>query len=499
MNTSEKHAVVLGGSLAGLVTARVLADHFDRVTLIERDAYSENCETRRGIPQANHVHGLLVRGRQILEELFPGVQDEMIAAGAPVVDMANEIAWFTRAGWGVRFPSEFQVLAFTRPLLDLHVRRRVSQNPRVKILDNTDVLRLVQGASKDHVAGVLICPRSSETDRRVARELHADLVVDTTGRASRAPRWLSDLGYTAPEETIIDAHLGYASRLYRIPETFHGDWKCAYVQSAPPERKRGAILFSVEGNRWLVTLTGGGGDHPPSDEAGFLEFARSLPVSTIYDAICAAEPISPIKTHRATQNRVRRFDRAKLPHNFLLLGDAVCAFNPVYGQGMTIASLGAVTLHKNLIEQRRLHPEGSFVGLSGRFQKQLAKVNEAPWMLATGEDYRYRETEGGAPTAMNRFMHRYMDQVIHLSTHSVTVRRVLMRAFNILVPPTALFHPRVLFRVLLNVIKTGIQTRGWRKRESHENTNRDHCREREISNRQSSPQGRVVFSVRTPR
>ena len=368
MNTSENHAVVLGGSLAGLLAARVLADHFEHVTLIERDVYTDNCETRRGIPQANHVHGLLVRGRQIIEELFPGVQDEMIAAGAPVVDMANEIAWFTRAGWGVRFPSELKVLAFTRPLLDLHVRRRLSQNPRIEILDNTDVLRLIPGASENEVAGVLICPRSSETDRRVAKELRADLVVDATGRASRAPRWLSELGYAAPEETIIDA-------------------------------------------------------------------------------MCEAEPLTPIKTHRATQNRVRRYDRAELPHNFLLLGDAVCAFNPVYGQGMTAAALGAVTLHKNLIEQRRY---GNLVGLSRRFQKQLAKVNEAPWMLATGEDYRYRETEGGAPTARITFMHRYMDQVIHLSTHSVSVRRVLMRAFNILVPPTALFHPRVLFRVLVH-------------------------------------------------
>ena len=156
MNTSEKHAVVLGGSLAGLLAARVLADHFEHVTLIERDVYTDNCETRRGIPQANHVHGLLVRGRQIIEELFPGVQDEMIAAGAPVVDMANEIAWFTRAGWGVRFPSEFKVLAFTRPLLDLHVRRRLSQNPRIEILDNTDVLRLIPGASENEVADLFL-------------------------------------------------------------------------------------------------------------------------------------------------------------------------------------------------------------------------------------------------------------------------------------------------------------------------------------------------------
>lgn len=220
-----RHAVVLGGSLAGLLAARVLADHFEEVTLIERDPYLDTTEARKGIPQANHVHGLLARGREILEELFPGVQDEMIAASAPVVDIANEIAWHTPAGWGVRFPSDMMVLAFTRPLLDLHVRRRLAEHPRIKIIDNTDVLHLLPGAKVNQLAGVLICPRASESDRRVAKELRADLVVDTTGRASRAPRWLDDLGYEPPEEIVIDAHLGYASRLYRIPENFDGGWQ----------------------------------------------------------------------------------------------------------------------------------------------------------------------------------------------------------------------------------------------------------------------------------
>lgn len=172
-NDGRGHAVVLGGSLAGLLAARVLADHFEKVTLIERDAYPETTEARRGIPQAKHVHGLLLRGRQILEELFPGVQDEMIAAGAPVVDIANEIAWYTPKGWGVRFPSELMILAFTRPLLDLHVRRRLTENARVEILDNTDVLHLLRDEKPDHVAGVLICPRAGENDRRVARGLRA--------------------------------------------------------------------------------------------------------------------------------------------------------------------------------------------------------------------------------------------------------------------------------------------------------------------------------------
>jgi 2-polyprenyl-6-methoxyphenol hydroxylase-like FAD-dependent oxidoreductase len=453
MNTSSKrqvgrHAVVLGGSLAGLLAARVLSDHFAEVTLIERDVYTETTEVRRGIPQANHVHGLLLRGRQVLEELFPGLQDEMIAAGVPLVDMAHEIAWYTRAGWGLRFPSEMKVLAFTRPVLDLHVRRRLSSDARVKIIDNTDVLHLIPDGNKQRVAGVLICPRHSESDRRVATELRADLVVDTTGRASRAPRWLSDLGYVIPEETVVDAHLGYASRLYRLPDDYQRDWKCAYVQSAPPQRNRGAILFEVEDNRWLVTLTGGGRDYPPSDEVGFLEFARSLPVSTIYDAMCAAEPITPIKTHRGTENRLRHFDRARaLPENFLLLGDAVCAFNPVYGQGMTIAALGALTL-------RNILREGSGVrGLSRRFQKRLGEVNKAPWLLATGEDYRYPGTEGHGAGVMTKLMHRYMNHVIELATESVAVRHVLLRAFSMLVPPTALFHPRISLRVLVHILK----------------------------------------------
>jgi 2-polyprenyl-6-methoxyphenol hydroxylase-like FAD-dependent oxidoreductase len=446
---TNRHAVVLGGSLAGLLTARVLSDHFEHVTLIERDAYVDTTESRRGIPQANHVHGLLARGRQILEDLFPGLQDELVAAGAPLLDIASEFAWYTPKGWGVRFPSDLMILAFTRPLLDLHVRRRLAANPKIEILDNTDVVSLIPDSKTNHVAGVLICPRVTEADRRVAKELRADLVVDTTGRASRAPRWLQDLGYAPPEEIVIDAHLAYASRLYRIPENFDGGWECAYVQAAPPKQKRGAILFKVEGRRWLVTLIGRAGDQPPSDEAGFLEFARSLPVPMIYDAISAAEPVSPIKTHRATQNRLRRYERAKeLPENFVLLGDSVCAFNPVYGQGMTTAALGVMTLDKCLREQK-----GNFIGLSRRFQKRLAKVNEAPWLLATGEDYRYPETVGGSPSLMTKFMHRYMDQVVQLATRSVEVRKVLLRAFNMLIPPGALFQPRVLFRVLLQVLK----------------------------------------------
>ena len=308
-----RDAVVLGGSLAGLMTARMLTDHFERVTVVERDAYPTTVAARRGVPQANHVHALLLRGRQILEQLFPGLQAEMISAGAPLLDVANDLAWFTPKGWGTRFTSEMKMLAFSRPMLDFHVRQRVALNPRITVLENTEVLGLVKDPNANRIAEVTIASRTTDFESVVARKLQPDLIVDTTGRASRAPLWLQKLGYATPEDIVINAHIGYASRFYKIPKGFDADWKGNFVQAAPPEQRRGGFVLTVEGDRWLVTLIGGGRDYPPHDNDSF-QFARSLPVSSIYDAIRNAEPLSPIRTHRGTENRLRRFNALR---NFL--------------------------------------------------------------------------------------------------------------------------------------------------------------------------------------
>jgi 2-polyprenyl-6-methoxyphenol hydroxylase-like FAD-dependent oxidoreductase len=446
--TTGRQALVLGGSLAGLLAARVLSDHFDRVTIVERDPFPDTASPRRGVPQANHVHALLPRGRLILEQLFPGLQREMMAAGAPLLVMGKDLAWLTPQGWGVSFRSDLEVLSFTRPLLDQHVRRQLLADARVRVMENTEIVRLLPAKRPERIGGAVVRIHGENSDKVVELQLTADLVVDATGRASRAPRWLEELGYPAPEETIVNAHLGYASRLYRIPEGFSADWKCLFVQAAPPDRKRGGILFTVEGDRWLVTLIGGGRDYPPTDEAAFLEFARSLRAPVIYDAIRNAEPLSPIRGHRGTENRLRHFEEAvRQPENFIALGDSVCAFNPVYGQGMTIAAMGAMALDECLHEQK-----GAGEGFAKRFQERLAKVNATPWMLATSEDYRYRETEGGSPSLATRFMHQYMNQVLRLSTFDVNVRRVLLEVFSMLAQPSALFRPRIALRVLGNTL-----------------------------------------------
>jgi len=444
--TKRGHALVLGSSLAGLLAARVLSDHYDSVTVIERDVLPEDPVPRRGVPQMNHVHALLARGREILEQLFPGLNDEMIADGAPLLDMADDLSWLTPGGWGVRFSSELRMLAFTRPLLDLHVRRRLAERHQVEVFDNTEVVRLLANDKKSLV-GAIVRTFDSQTGEYREAKVPADLIVDATGRGSKAHRWLEELGHSAPKETVVNAHTGYASRLYRVPEGFKSEWCSLFIQANPPKEKRGGLLLRVEGNRWLVTLVGGDHDYPPTDEDEFVEFARSLRSPLIYDAIKNAEPLTPIRGHRGTENRWRHFESTKdLPSNFIAIGDSVCAFNPVYGQGMTIASIEALTLHECLQEQRDNKV------FSRSFQKRLAKLNQTPWMLATGEDMRYAGTEGAVANRRVRFMHWYMNQVFKLASFDPDVRLVLLKVFGMLVKPTALFRPRIVFSILVQAL-----------------------------------------------
>lgn len=446
------HAVVIGGSMAGLLAARVLADHFDRVTIIERDTYSAAPLPRKGVPQAHHLHALLARGLQIMEQFFPGLSEEMIAVGACELESGSDLAWLTPAGWGLRFDAGVTVLAFSRPLLDWVVRRRLQAFANVRFIESCEVNGLLADAAGGGVRGVALRYRPHESNGVDAGPgddecLKADLVVDASGRASQAPRWLSGLGYQPPRETVVNAFLGYASRVYEIPRWFEADWKAAFLQAAPPERGRAAILFPIEGNRWMVTLSGGNRDYPPTDEAGFLSFVRDQASPLIYDAIRSATPVSPIYAYRATENRLRHYEQmARLPEGFILLGDAVCAFNPVYGQGMTVAALSALELDRALGRQQG--STGDRPGFARRFQKRLAKVNTLPWALATGEDSRYANAVGASPNWKTRLMHGYTDRIVAMTTHDATVRKLWLEVFQMLKPPSALFHPAILLRLL---------------------------------------------------
>lgn len=443
------HAVVVGGSMAGLFNARVLADRFERVTLIERDRFPEGPEFRKGVPQSRHVHVFMAGGRQIAGRLFPGIQEDLISSGAQPVDMGKDGKWLTPAGLAPRFRSGVLLFTSTRNLLEWVVRQRVASLPNVRFLERADVASLLPATDDMRVAGVKLRSRDVRNGAGSEESLPADLVVDASGRNSNSSRWLKTLGYSPLEETLINGHPGYATRLFELPEDTGRDWKVMFVQAAPPEHNRGGIMFAVENGRWMCSLIGMGGEYPPTDEEGFIEFARSLRNPMLYDAIKDAKPASPIHGYREVENKWRHYEKlTRQPDNFLVTGDAACAFNPVYGQGMTTAALGAQTLKECLHESR----DGDFTGLSHRFQKKLAKVNAGPWLLATGEDFRVRGTEGGKAGFSTRLTHRYMDRVLELSLRDLAVRQTFLEVFGMLKPPTVLFGPAIAAKVLREAI-----------------------------------------------
>lgn len=431
------HAVVIGGSIAGLLTARVLADHFARVTVVERDTLPDSPQARKGAPQARHGHILLSRGQQLFEQLFPGLRTDLTMAGAPTIAAAADIAWLTPAGWAARFDSGLSMLSASRDLLEWGVRRRLARVSNVTFLTKTDVAGLATSASGKAVTGAWVRPRDEAG--AMPRRLEADLVVDASGRASRAPQWLGERGFDAPEETVVESRLGYASRFCEAPAHSFG-WRSMYVQASPPHQTRAGLIVPIE-KGWIVMLGGRNGDHPPGDEAGFYDFARSVPCPMFGVAAKMARPRGSIAVFRATANRWRHYERlARWPERFVVLGDAACTFNPVYGQGMTTAAVGAVTLGECLART-------PLAGVARRFQQALAGVNATPWLLATSEDNRFTGN-GARPTWSVRLKHRYMAEVVRLGTRLPEARLALLKVLHMLEPPSALFRPWLSLRVL---------------------------------------------------
>jgi hypothetical protein len=278
--------------------------------------------------------------------------------------------------------------------------------------------------------------------------------VDASGRSSRAGAWLAALGYAPLEETVINAHLAYTTRWYRRPNDFSDPWKGLLVRAMPPNFPRGGVIVEVENGLWIATLSGFAPDVPPREESGFLEFARSLAVPDIYAALHSAEPVSPHYGYQRTENQLRHFERLeRLPEGFVVLGDAVSAFNPVYGQGMTVAVLGALALNECLTAVSRTGPGDGLDGLSRRFQDRLARVNQVPWLMATAEDFRWPTTVGGRPNRITRFMHWYLDQVLAIATRDNHIMKNFLEVSHLLRPPGVFFHPNTATQVLAHTLR----------------------------------------------
>lgn len=439
-NLTNQHAIVIGGSMAGLLAARILSDHFAHVTLIERDKLNDQPESRKGQPQTRHLHGLLAQGLQIMTHYFPDLTQALADGGAMVGDMGERMRWYCYGGYRARFTLGLQAATMSRPFLEWQIRRRLLALPNVTVLDECDVEKPVAAADKARVIGVEVVHRAQEKRRQT---LHADLVVDAAGRGSSAPKWLEMMGYDKPVETTVKVNAGYATRLYRRNphEESAMDW--VLVTPVAPLEKRFGGAFPIEGDRWIVSLGGWAGDHASANEEEFNAFAKNLPAPDIYNIIRHNEPLSDITLHKFPASLRRHYEKlGRFPAGYLVMGDAVCSFNPIYGQGMTTAAIQAQTLDQLLGERR-----GALDGLSTIFFKRVAKAIDIPWQTAVGEDFRFPETEGPKAPGTD-FINSYVARVHKRSHTDPVVSKAFIEVMNMLKPPTSLFHPAILWRVL---------------------------------------------------
>lgn len=435
------HAVVIGGSIAGMCAARVLARSFAKVTVVERDELADAPEIRKGAPQGYHVHAMLAGGALLLEELFPGIDAELAEAGAPQLHIGRDVGYLAAHGWAQPFEPPIPIRAASRPLIEQRVRRRVLAMDRVSVRSGQGVQGLLAAAGKDRVVGVAL-----EGPGGAGERLEADLVVDASGRGSRARAWLQALGCSAPKETVVDAFVGYSTRVYEDLPSLMGDWRAIFVLWTP-EVTRGGVVFPMEGGRWFATIAGVARDYPPSDEEGFLAFARSLRAPHVADAVSRARPVTEIHATRSTANRWLHFERlSDQPAGFVAMGDAACAFNPIYGQGMTVAVSGAALLGELLA--RDVPPDR----FPRAFQRALATRLGPVWTMSTSADFQMPATQGQRPLT-TRASHAYFNALLKLGAKDADVTRSVSRVLQLLDPPANLVRPRMAARVLANALR----------------------------------------------
>ena len=434
----RKHAVVIGASMAGLLAARVLTDHYEQVTLIERDAFPPEGEHRRGVPQGRHTHGLLVSGGRVLERFFPGIRDELIDGGAVLGDIVRDSRWFLEGGCLHKFPSGLHGLLMSRPFLEGKVRRHVMGLPNVQIRQGCDVEGLATTEDQGRVTGI----------KTPGEIVPADLVVDASGRGSHSPQWLGAMGYAKPPEERVEIAMGYTTRLFhRSSRDLNGDG--AVIIPPTPESKRAGAMLAQEGDRWTVTLISYFGNYAPAELEGFIEFARNLPGPFIYEVIRHAEPISEPASARFPASVRRRYEKLdRFPDGFLVFGDAISSFNPMYGQGMSVAALEAVALAETLAQ-------GSS-DLARRFFRRAARIVDIPWSIAAGGDLRIPETIGPRNAVVN-FINWYIAKLHKAAHHDPVTALAFHKVGNLLAPPLSVMDPRIVARVLWGNLRHGVQ------------------------------------------
>lgn len=434
MSHSGKHAIVIGASMGGLLAARALAEHFDAVTLVERDSLALGAAPRKGVPQGRHPHALLARGGAVLQQWFPGLPDDVLAQGGIAVDLQDQVMWFNHGVYLQSAATGLRGLSISRPKLEGIVRQRLAQRENVRLRDGSDVLEPVFDRAAGRVTGL----RVQNREGGAAETLAADLVVDASGRGSQSPAWLEAMGYAKPREEIVQVDVGYMTMQFRRrPEHLPG--KAAVLNAACRPDWRFGVILEQEGGTWIVTLGGYLGDKVPTDLPGYIAFAKSLQKPEIYGVIKDAEPLSEATPYRFTGSLRRHYaELSRFPDGYLVFGDALASFNPIYGQGMTVAAMESLALHACL--------NAGLGGLATRFFRAASKLIDNPWQIAVGSDLHNVAVEGKR-SAQTRFINWYIGKFFNAAQRDPGLAQKFIEVANLMRQPASLLAPATALRV----------------------------------------------------
>jgi 2-polyprenyl-6-methoxyphenol hydroxylase-like FAD-dependent oxidoreductase len=427
--------------MAGLLAARVLSERFKRVVVIERDALPPIGEHRRGVPHGRHVHALHPRGLEILNELFPGFSTSLAASGAVLCDVLGDSRWQLSGSQLLQARTGLAALFSSRPFLEGHVRAMVQRLPEVCFRQESSVYGLTVTADKRVVTGVEV--RGPDG---LSSHVAGSLVVDATGRGSRTPAWLAELGYQGPAEERVEIGLGYATRLYRLrPGAMRGDQ--AILTAGTLANPRAGALAATEGGRHILTIAGICGDYPPTDPAGFDEFVGTLPTADIASAVAGADQLDDPVPFRFPASVRRRYERlAAFPAGLLVIGDAACSFNPIYAQGMTVAATEAMAL-RGLLARGAL-PDAR------RYFRAIAATIDVPWDIAVGSDLAFPQVPGKR-SAKVRLVNAYLPRVHAAAAHDEALAASMVRVIGLKDRPEGLLRPDRVLRVLRGNLVNG--------------------------------------------
>jgi 2-polyprenyl-6-methoxyphenol hydroxylase-like FAD-dependent oxidoreductase len=435
---SANHAVVIGGGIGGMCAARVLSDRFERVTLIERDELPEGASHRKGVPQSRHPHVLLDRGRRELRALFPGLEDTLHARGALDLDAGLGLATLQPDGWATRRRTGHQMLCASRLLIESVVRDRVKKIPCVRFMEGTEVTDLLSaGGGSRRIIGV----EARGASGGAASRIEADLVVDCSGRTSRAPQWLARHGYPEPEQEVVDGAAGYSTCWYQAPPAAklpsNWWWKGIFLNPpAQPKRDEDyyfALILPIEGDRFLLTLASWGGRPLPADHESFAALCAKLRSPIVAEALAISKPITPIFHRRGMQNMWRHYETWNGPAGFVSLADAVCGFNPVYGQGMTSASVCVQILRSTISEMNPAEPR-----FPSEFFKRQADFVRQPWSISVARDREALARAEGVPPPETAMGGEAWERIMREGGGVPVIAEALFNVINLNRPPESL-------------------------------------------------------------